>query len=52
MPQRTAHGNHLTLVMKRMRQNMVKDKHRRAYSGVSIRKMKLRIGVELLIGQG
>jgi len=47
-----AHGNDLALVMKGMRQDMVKDERRRADEDVPIGEMKLRIGIELLVGQG
>ena len=52
MTQRTAHGNDLAFVMKGMRQHMMKNERRGADGNVPIRKMKLRIGIELLIGQG
>ena len=52
MTQRTAHGNDLAFVMKGMRQHMMKDERRSADGDVPIREMKLRIGIELLIGQG
>jgi hypothetical protein len=48
--QRTAHGNDLAFVMKGMRQHMMKDERRGADGDVAIREMKLRIGIELLIG--
>jgi hypothetical protein len=49
--QRTAHGNDLAFVMKRMRQDMMKDERRSADGDVPVGEMKLRIGIELLIGQ-
>ena len=48
----TAHGNDLAFVMKGMRQHMMKDECRGADGDVPIGEMKLRIGIELLIGQG
>ena len=48
----TAHGNDLAFVMKGMRQHMMKDKRRSADGDVPIGEMQLRIGIELLIGQG
>jgi hypothetical protein len=49
--QRTAHGNHLTFVMKGMGQDMMKNGRRSPDSDVPIQEMKFRIGVELLIRQ-
>jgi len=49
--QRTAHGNDLAFVMKGMRQHMMKDERRSSDGDVPIGEMKLRIGIELLIGQ-
>ena len=51
MTQRTAHGNDLAFVMKGMRQHMMKDERWSADGEIAIREMKLRIGIELLIGQ-
>lgn len=50
--QRTAHGNDLTFVMKGMRQDMMKHKRRSAEGDAPIGETKLRIGIELFIGQG
>ena len=52
MAQHTAHGNDLALVVKGMRQGMMKDERRRAHPDVPVGEMKLGIGIELLIGQG
>ena len=51
MTQRTAHGNDLAFVMKRMRQDMMKDERRGTDGDIPIGEMKLRVGIELLIGQ-
>jgi hypothetical protein len=51
VPQHTTHGNDLAFVMKGMRQDMMKDERRSADGDVPIGEMKLRIGIELLIGQ-
>ena len=52
MIQCTAHGNDLAFVMEGMRQDMMKHERRSADGDVPIGEMKLRIGIELLIGQG
>jgi hypothetical protein len=48
----SAHGNDLAFVMEGMRQDMMKHERRSADGNVPIGEMKLRIGIELLIGQG
>ncbi len=50
--QRTAHGSDLALVMKGVRQHVMKNERRGANGNVPIREMKLCIGIELWIGQG
>src|ERR1700722_13363622 len=50
--QRTAHRNDLAFVMEGMRQDMMKNKRRGADGDVPIGEMKVRISIELLIGQG
>ena len=49
MPQRSAHSDDLALVVEGMGQDMVKDECRSANGDVSIGKLKLFGGVELLI---
>ena len=51
MAQRTRHGHDLSFVVKRMSQDMMKDKRRSADGDVPIGEMKFRIGVEMLIRQ-
>ena len=52
MTQCTAHGDYLALVVKGVRQDMMKDERRGADGDVPIGEMKVRICIELLIGQG
>jgi hypothetical protein len=48
----SAHGNDLAFVMKGMRKDMMKDERRSAHGDVPIGEMKLRVGIQLLMGQG
>ena len=51
MAEFTAHGNNLALVMKSVREDMMKNEGRSAHGVVPVRKVKLCLRIELLLGQ-
>ena len=51
MPKHAAHGHDLALVVKGMGQDVMKDERGSPNRNVSIGKSKLRIAVQLLIGE-